>query len=202
MENSASVLLIDDHQVLLDGMRLLLSTRLPSTLILTASNLQKALQLEETPAAIVLDIKLPGINGLDGLALLRRKWPDTCVVVLSSQDDPATQQEALQRGASGFISKTEAGTLLAELIASLLAGQAPESCRKPGPAESSGTYLTPRQCEVLDLLCQGLANKVIARHLEISDNTVRRHLQDIFNFLGVSNRTEAVLEARRRKLVW
>lgn len=201
MENSACVLLIDDHQVMLDGMGLLLSPRLPSTPILTASNMQEALQLEETPAVIVLDIKLPGINGLDGLALLSRKWPGVRVLVLSTQDDPATRQEALQRGAAGFMSKTEAGTLLTDLVAGLLAGQAPEPCCEPLPAGPGGAYLTPRQCEVLDLLCQGLANKVIARHLNISDNTVRRHLQDIFNFLGVSSRTEAVVEARRCKLV-
>jgi len=195
---SPCILLIDDHAVLLDGLRMLLETRLDGVRVATAMSLSEAVMAETSPDAIVLDIKLSGINGLEGLASLRRKWPQARIVMLSSQDDMETRRQALERGAVEFISKSSPGERIVETVCNILDGQIPASQSSVGTAQP---YLTPRQCEVLDMLNQGLTNKMIAKRLVLSDNTVRRHVQDIFAYFDVSSRTEAVFEARRQGLV-
>ena len=197
---SPCILLIDDHAILLDGLRMLLEARLTGVRIVTASSLGDAIQVAKTPDMIVLDIKMPGVNGLEGLASLHRKWPQARIVMLSSQDDTNTREEALARGAAVFISKTEAGERVGDVICQLLQGEAPTAMPDNLPSKTQ-QYLTPRQCEVLDLLNQGLTNKMIAKKLSLSDNTVRRHVQDIFAFFSVTSRTEAVFAARRQRIV-
>lgn len=176
---------------------MLLEAKLDGVRVLTATSLSDAVANGAAPDVIVLDIKLSGVNGLEGLALLRRKWPDARIVMLSAQDDVDTRQQALARGAVGFVSKTEGGEQIVVAVLNALHGQASTQQVAPPGAQ----YLTPRQYEVLDLLNQGLTNKLIAKKLDLSDNTVRRHVQDIFTFFGVSNRTEAVFAARRQGLV-
>ncbi|MBE0506224.1 MAG: response regulator transcription factor [Marinospirillum sp.] len=193
------LLLIDDHRILIDGLRQTLLPRFKDLPIEAAGSVREALELDVQPSLLVLDIQLPGINGLDGLSLLRQRWPQARILVLSTLDDAQTRERALLLGAEGFVSKTEPASYLADLLEGILLDRRPLSRR--AVTTTGADYLTPRQCEVLDLLCCGQANKVIARHLGVSDNTVRRHLQDIFTFLGVNNRTEAVIEARRRGLV-
>jgi len=119
--------------------------------------------------------------------------------MLSSQSDTDTRQAALARGAAAFVSKSEVGSQISDVVVQLLHADAP-----PEPVASiapNRPYLTPRQCEVLDLMSQGLTNKTIAKKLSLSDNTVRRHLQDIFAFFGVTTRTEAVYGARQKGLL-
>lgn len=195
---SPCILLIDDHAILLDSMRMLLEARIDGAQVVAATSLSEAVIAEVMPDAIVLDIMLSGVSGLEGLASLQRKWPQARIVMLSSQDDTDTRQQALARGAVGFVSKIEAGEQIVEAIDNALRGVASVPQARPFTAQQ---YLTPRQCEVLDLLNQGLTNKVIAKKLALSDNTVRRHVQDIFAFFGVASRTEAVFAARRQGLV-
>jgi DNA-binding NarL/FixJ family response regulator len=196
--NSPCILLIDDHAILLEGLRMLLETKIDGVRVATASSLSEAIMMEAMPDAIVLDIMLSGVSGLEGVASLQRKWPQARIVMLSSQDDTDTRQRALARGAVGFVSKTEAGEQIVEAIYNALRGQVAVSQARACTVQQ---YLTPRQCEVLDLLNQGLTNKMIAKKLALSDNTVRRHVQDIFAFFGVASRTEAVFAARRQGLV-
>jgi DNA-binding NarL/FixJ family response regulator len=179
-------------------MRMLLEARIDGAQVVAATSLSEAVMAEAMPDAIVLDIMLSGVNGMEGLASLQRKWPQARIVMLSSQDDTDTRQQALARGAVGFVSKTEAGEQIVEAICHALRGQVAAPQARACAAQQ---YLTPRQCEVLDLLNQGLTNKVIAKKLALSDNTVRRHVQDIFAFFGVASRTEAVFAARRQGLV-
>ncbi|MBQ0747130.1 MAG: response regulator transcription factor [Marinobacter sp.] len=193
-------MLIDDHAILLDGLRMLLESRIESVHAVSAASLDEAIQVEAIPDVIVLDLKLPGVNGLEGISILQRKWPHARIVMLSSQDDLATQQLAMTRGAVAFISKTEVGDRIVDVVCRLLNDETPVSVTPPGTTDQP--YLTPRQCEVLDLLNLGLSNKMIAKRLQLSDNTVRRHVQDIFAFFGVSNRTEAVFTARRQGIVY
>lgn len=197
---SPCILLIDDHAILLDGLRMLLEAQITQMQVLTVNSLGESLQLDAMPDVIVLDIKLSGISGLEGLASLQRKWPKARVMMLSSQDDASTQQLALARGAAAFVSKAETGKRIVEVINNLLLGNITTLTPQP-TTPTAQQYLTPRQCEVLDFLNQGLTNKVIARKLNLSDNTVRRHVQDIFTFFCVASRTEAVFEARRQGIV-
>jgi DNA-binding NarL/FixJ family response regulator len=147
----------------------------------------------------LLDIKLNGLSGLEGIGLLQRQWPLTPILMLSSQTEPETVRLALERGAAGFLSKADTVEKMIDAIQQVLRGHF--SALAPAPPCTAQRRLTPRQCEVLELLHQGLSNKLIARHLTLSDNTVRRHVQDILEFFGVSNRSEAVYAAYHQGLI-
>jgi Response regulator containing a CheY-like receiver domain and an HTH DNA-binding domain len=110
----------------------------------------------------------------------------------------ATRQLALDRGAASFVSKAEPSDKIVGIIAKLQQGQ---TLPTESTTNSTQKFLTPRQYEVLDLLCRGLSNKLIARQLDLSENTVRRHNQDIFAFFQVASRTEAVFKAKQMGIV-
>lgn len=202
----AHILLIDDHAMFRSGLRMVLDANMRDVAVFEAGALNVALQgATSTPDVILLDIKLPGLSGVEGIALLKRKWPLATVLVLSSQDDPETVRLALARGAAGFVSKAESAEKIVETINIALCRQAPAPVSTAGGRDKNQPqplqHLTPRQCEVLDLLCQGMSNKLIARQLNLSENTVRVHVQAILEFLQVSSRSEATFAARRRGLV-
>ena len=194
------ILLIDDHAMFRSGLRMLLGVSLPTAEVHEAGSVNEAIHdAAAKPDVVLLDIQLPGLNGVDGIALLERRWPGVPVLMLSSQDEPEMVRRALARGAAGFVSKAETAERIVEAINQALRGQL-----APQPTESldtEGRQLTPRQREVLDLLWQGLSNKLIARRLGLSDNTVRRHVQDILEYFQVASRTEAVCAAHSRGLV-
>jgi DNA-binding NarL/FixJ family response regulator len=194
------ILLIDDHAMFRAGLSLVISTAIPGTNIFEAGSLNDA--ISNTPDGVdvvLLDIKLNGLSGLEGITLLKRKWPLVPVLMLSSQAEPETVRLALARGAAGFVSKAETADKIVDAIHLVLRGHFSE--RSPPVSSTIQRRLTPRQCEVLDLLHQGLSNKLIARQLSLSDNTVRRHVQDILEFFEVVSRAEAVFAARRQGLV-
>lgn len=196
---NTSILIIDDHDLYRSGLRAALSASMPNTGIFEAGSIDEAIRdTTTTPDAIVLDNRLPGLNGVEGIMLLRKKWPQVPVLMLSSQNDPETVSLAIERGAAGFVSKADAADKIVAAINLILRGQT--------VAPMTGGYhpqwrLTPRQCEVLDLLCQGLSNKLIAERLLLSENTVRVHVQAILGFLQVSSRSEAIFAARSRGLI-
>jgi DNA-binding NarL/FixJ family response regulator len=199
------IMLIDDHAMFRSGLRMVLHESLPDTEIIEAGTLNEAMQCAPDQLDVVLlDIKLPGLNGVDGIALIKRRWPQVPVLMLSSQDEPETVHMALARGATCFISKADTAERIVTLLEMVLRGdifaqldQANSGGNIPGMLQ----HLTPRQCEVLDLLCKGMSNKLIARELDLSENTVRGHVQAILGFLQVSSRSEAVFAARNRGLV-
>lgn len=197
---SKQILIIDDHAMFRSGLRMLIDAHLPGMEVIEAGSLSEATaNATATPGTVLLDIKLPGLNGVEGIALLRRKWPDVPVLVLSSQDDPDTVSQALSRGASGFVSKAETAERIVELLSAALEGRI-EQARVVQGAPAS-VRLTPRQLEVLELLSRGKSNKVIARDLSLSENTVRWHVQAILEQLQASSRSEAVFSARQVGLI-
>ena len=200
------VLLIDDHVLFRAGLRMVLNSGLENLEMAEASSLEEALRdTIEPPAVVLLDLKLRGLNGLEGMALLRRKWPQTAVVVLSSDSASLTVRSALERGAVAFVSKADSADSILTVIRQVLLGQ-PITTVQTLPPEVGGKVLTrqlltPRQCEVLDLLCQGHSNRVIGRRLNLSEHTVRGHVQALLSALQVSSRSEAGYAARRMGLV-
>jgi DNA-binding NarL/FixJ family response regulator len=200
------VLLIDDHALFRSGLSMVLRSGIADVQIVEAASLEQVMRDSiEAPAVVLLDIQLLGLNGLEGINLLKRKWPHVPIIMLSSDATPKTVKLALERGASAFVSKADTADNILALIGHVLRGQpmaSPHlSAELQGGQNMAQPRLTPRQCEVLDLLCQGLANKVIARRLDVSENTVRGHVQAILAFMQVSSRSEAVFEARHRGLV-
>jgi DNA-binding NarL/FixJ family response regulator len=196
--NNLHILLIDDHAIFRNGLRLLLDDGMPEVRVSEADSLEAVLCNETPPPDLVLlDIRLPGLSGLDGIALLKQRWPTTVVLILSGLDAPEAVSEALASGAAGHISKAEAADRILERIEVALGTLSLPAAE----AEAPGSQLTPRQREILNQLCIGLSNKLIARRLALSENTVRRHVQDILEHFHVESRAEAVFAARRRGIV-
>lgn len=198
------LLLIDDHTLFRSGIGMVLAASMKALEIFEAASLEQALQCpSDVIELVLLDVQLDGLNGLDGIALLKRKWPSAKVLVVSASQDTQVMQTALAKGAQGFISKSETPTRMLEVVAQLLAGEAsftgPD--RVQAHASDGSVRLTPRQCEVLDLVCQGLPNKTIGRRLNLSENTVRGHVQALLAALQVSSRSEAAFMARQLGLV-
>ena len=194
------ILLIDDHALFRSGLRLVLLAGLPDAQVLEAESLEQAVhEATEPPSLVLLDIQLKGVNGLEGLGLLRQRWPGVPVVMLSSSVEPETVRLALARGAAAFVSKAETADKIIAVIEQTL-GHSRKTAPQP-IEEASRPRLTPRQCEVLDLLCEGLSNKVIAKRMDLSEFTVRGHVQAVLSLLGVQSRSQATFAARRAGLI-
>lgn len=204
MADDARVFLVDDHALFRSGLRMVLAQGVPGLQIDEGASLEDAMQHEgPAPDVVLLDIRLRGLSGLEGVGMLRRKWPHARVVMLSSESTQEVVRQATERGAVAFMSKAETPERMLAVIEPLLRGDS-QAINPPVPPAAPGgerQRLTPRQCEVLDLMCQGLSNKAIGRRLALSENTVRGHVQATLAFLRVSSRSEAAFEARRQGLV-
>jgi DNA-binding NarL/FixJ family response regulator len=207
-QNSAlapRVLIADDHPLYCDALRAVVPQACPGADISEANSQEQVLS---TVAAgrefglVLLDLNLPGATGLSCLTALKKAAPTTPIVVVSAVSDPKIMQDAIMGGASAFIPKSAPGQVLINALRVILAGGtymptgivAALRGADGGPARNE---LTLRQRRVLELLSTGLSNKRIARALDISEITVKAHVTAIFRKLGVSNRVQAGLEARR-----
>lgn len=206
----ARILLVDDHALFRTGLRMVLTTGNPQLEVSEAASLEEAMSVPlHEPEVVLLDIQLHGLNGIEGIALIKRRWPSAAVVMLSSDTGPRNAAMALERGAATVVSKASTADHILQVIDQARRGEEfarPETraFARQGPelaALSPAQRLTPRQTEVLDLLCQGLSNKVIGRRLHLSENTVRGHVQAVLAALEVSSRSEAGFAARRLGLV-
>jgi DNA-binding NarL/FixJ family response regulator len=173
--------------------------------------------LPQVPDLVLLDIKLQGLNGLECMPVFQRKWPKVPIIMLSSMDDAASVQLALDRGAAAFVSKAESSEKIVAVALNVLHQRATlaGSASSAGPVSGQLLHssqsspfglgprpvLTPRQAEVLNLLCQGLPSKTIGRRLDLTENTVRWHVQTVLGLLNVTSRTEAAFMARRHGLI-
>lgn len=201
---------MDDHVLFRAGMRLILAEGLPfAPRMEEAGSLTEALAIPGEVQLVLLDIQLPGVNGVQGLALLKRRWPQAAIVMLSAQEDRALIQEALRRGAAAFLSKSAPPSKIVELVmaaaeARKLVGDVvlEEAVEQGMPlAMPQGSDLSPRQLEVLLLMCEGISNKAIGRKLFVSENTVRSHVAAVLKFFSASTRVEAVMAAQKSGMV-
>jgi len=198
------ILLVDDHALFRSGLRMVLAAGIAGLEVAEAASLEEALRTAmQEPALVLLDIQLQGLNGLEGIALVQRKWPHALVVILSSELSPQKVRLAIERGAAAFVSKAEPVDKILAVIGQLRQGLpvAAAGLEAADRAANAQPLLTPRQSEVLDLMCQGLSNKLIGRRLNLSENTVRGHVQAVLAALQVSSRSEAGFAARQRGLV-
>ncbi|HEX2747643.1 MAG TPA: response regulator transcription factor [Verrucomicrobiales bacterium] len=163
-----------------------------------------------TPDVILLDVDLPGINGITAIRGIKALAPDTSVVMLTVFDDQQKIYEAIGAGASGYLLKTSTEEEIAEAVRLAVEGGAPVHRKVAGSVwqmfakmtgQGSDCGLTPRETEILRDAAQGLANKEIAQRRSMSTHTVDAHLRRIYQKLGVHTRTAAVAVALRRRLV-
>ena len=194
-----AILIIDDHALFRSGIMSMLSTAFNRVLIHGCASLHEALAADDvTPTIVLLDIQLPGIGGLEGMSLLRQRWPLARIVVVSALDLPDTVSAALAQGACAFLSKTDRPDRMMTVLREML--DRPASANPPVGAAVCPS-LTPRQAEVLILVGRGLSNKVIGRRLGLSEHTVRGHVQGLLSVLGVTRRAEAVFKAQQLGLL-
>jgi DNA-binding NarL/FixJ family response regulator len=203
------LLIVDDHPVLREGLAALLRQAWPDIALLQAADAAEGFALADAHPEldiVILDLMLPGMDGLSALAEFGRRRPDTPVLVLSSSEDPRDARRALDQGALGYLPKSASqSTLVAairlvmngelyipSLMMTALGGDKPP----PIPAAASGADLTQRQIDVLRLLSEGQSNKAIARALQLSEKTVKVHVGAIFRALQVANRTQAANAGR------
>lgn len=208
------ILIVDDHEVVRQGLRMFLETDPEMEIVGEADNGERAVALAEllAPDVILIDMLMPVMGGIEAIGLLRARLPETEIVAMTSVLEEATVIGAVRAGAIGYLLKTTAADALCQAIHAAAAGQvrlAPEAAallmrevRQPGAAPSNGVdALTERETEVLKLLAQGQANKEIAVSLGIGDKTVKTHVSNVLAKLGVQSRTQAALQAARAGLV-
>ena len=195
------ILIVDDHALFRAGLALLLARLGQDVDVVEAGRVDEALALAQAAppdfALVLLDLNLPGMTGLEGLRSVRQAFPDSAVVVLSGLESVEAMREARVKGAQGYLVKTGAPDAMLDALREVLGGGTHFPAIEPAEHAPSDTRLTPRQREILQLLCEGRTNKEIASELGMSDNTVRTHLMHVFRALGVRTRTEAALAARR-----
>mgnify|MGYP005845436109 CR=1 FL=1 len=209
---SIRILLADDHKIVREGTRQLLEQSDDLIVVAEAATGEAAVRLceELRPDVVVMDVHLPGINGIEATKLIRSKYPLIRVVVLSAYDDDRYVFPLLDAGANGYLLKTTSGANLADAIRSAFKGEMVLDPQISGKVISRlahvRTYragampegLTERELDVLRSVARGKSNKEIGEALGISTNTVQVHLRNIFGKLGVGDRTEAVAYAIRQ----
>jgi DNA-binding NarL/FixJ family response regulator len=196
-----TLLIIDDHQIYLDGLEMIILQSLPDASILKAYNeaTAKAVVNQRNDIdLILLDLDLQSQNGLDIWHSLKQAVGPLPVAILSASTHLADIQRCQQSGALGFINKSIDNNSLVTAIKSMLNGE----LYFPYNLNSlPNIQLTPRQKQVLNLLSEGLPNKTICRKLDMSEATVKTHLRTIFSILDVSTRTQCVNVANKLQLI-
>lgn len=209
------LILADDHVMLRQGTLVMLAREPDLTVVGEANDGAEAVRLAETlrPDVVVMDVRMPGMNGIEATRQIRARLPSVQVLVLTAHDDDEYVFALLEAGANGYLLKTAPVSELVKAIRIVASGEsamAPSivrklvnrvSGRKAAQPDDEFEALTGREMEVLKLLAQGMTNKQIADTLIISDRTVQTHLSNIFGKLGVNSRTEAILIAMKRNLL-
>lgn len=198
-----TVLLVDDHPLVRSGLAGLLSAH-PEIVVVgeAADGIEAVLKADElSPAVILMDISMPGIDGIEATRRLADAGFAGAVLMLTSFSDKVRVTEALKAGAIGYLLKDcEPGEVVSAIRAAAN-GHSPLDPRVAGallPSRTAapGADLSAREREVLDLVAEGLANKQIARRMGITERTVKVHLGNVFRRIGVADRTSAALWAR------
>ncbi len=203
------ILLADDHDVVREGLRMFLSIDPELRIVGEAADGAEVIHLARQlrPDVILMDLLMPGMDGITAITILRKEQPETEILVLTSVIESEAVVRAVKAGAIGYLLKDTKAAELRKAIKAAAAGQvqlAPQASSflmrnvQTPPAHEAPTA---REMEVLQLLAQGRSNKEIARILHIGEDTVKSHVGHIFAKLGVQSRTQAVLSAMRLGLV-
>ena len=205
MTQKITVLLADDHALVRRGFRRLLEDDSSIAVVGEASNGEEAVRLaaELTPRVVVMDAAMPGMSGLAATRAIRATARDTAILMLSMHSEETLVRQALEAGARGYILKNALDLDLAAAVKRVAAGETvlDPGVVRPAPPAGGRTGLTPRELEVLQLICQGLSNREIAARLTLSVNTVAVHRANIMNTLGVHKTAELVAYAIKNGLV-
>jgi len=212
------ILLVDDQRLMREGLRILLELEPGLEIAGEATNGQEALDLyaEIEPDVVLMDVRMPGMDGVEATWRLRERWPSALVIILTTFDDDEYVFEGLRAGARGYLLKDVSGHDLADAVRTVAAGGAliePSVARRVvaefarmappvrQPDEGLAEPLSDREREILQLVAQGFTNREIADRLSLAQGTVKNYVTTILQKLGARDRTQAALRARELGLL-
>ncbi len=205
MSDTIRIMIVEDHTVVRQGFIALLRLVDGFQIVAETANGEEAVRLYEShrPDVTLMDLRLPGMSGVESITKIRQKYPEAAIVVLTTFDGDEDIYRALQAGARGYLLK---GMDSDELIDSIRTVHRGKSRIPPAVAERlaerfAGQELTTRETEVLRLIVAGKSNKEIAEALFISESTVKTHINNLLSKLGVTDRTQAATTALQRGIV-
>ncbi len=211
MPDPIRVLLVDDQRLMRDGLRTLLELESDLEVVGEAGDGQQAVQVyaELKPNVVLMDIRMPTMNGVEATSRLCQDWPDANIIILTTFDDDKYVFEGLRAGAKGYLLKDVSGEELATAVRAVAGGNAllsPSVARRVlsqfaglGPAKAEAALpepLSDRELEILQLIAQGLSNPEIAARLFLAEGTVKNYVSNILQKTDTRDRTQAALKAK------
>lgn len=204
-DETTSVLIVDDHPLLREGVAAVLEAEVDITVVGEARDGAEAVTLFEQlrPDIVLMDLQMPGTDGVDAIGAIKALAPDARIIVLTTYAGDVRALRALKAGASGYLLKSSLRRELIDTIRTVRGGQRylhPQVAHDIA-VNAIGDPLSEREIDVLRFVAGGLANKAIARALSLSEDTVKGHMRSIFAKLDVTDRTQAVTVAHRRGII-
>jgi len=205
-DHHISVLLVDDHSLVRRGFRRMLEDEADIRVVGEASDGEEAVKLARSlkPQVIVMDCALPGMSGLQAMRKILQSLPETLILMLSMHTEETWVRQAIDAGARGYVLKNAMDLELSSAIRRLVKGETVldgQLSKQQALKGERNAGLTPREVEILQLICDGKSNKEIANQLELSANTVAVHRANIMDALGIHKTAELVVYAIRNGLV-
>jgi len=217
MPETIRVLLVDDQRLMRDGLRILLELESDLEIVGEAEHGEAAIEgyRLHSPDVVLMDIRMPGINGVEATRRIKSTWPEARILILTTFDDDEYVFEGLRAGALGYLLKDVSGSDLANAIRTVASGGAliePSVARKVvaefarlTPTSSTlknlADPLSAREIEILKVLARGYTNKEIAAHLHLAEGTVKNYVTSILSKIGARDRTQAALRAQELGLL-
>ena len=202
---SIRLMVVDDHQIVRQGLVALLNTEPGLTVVAEATNGQQAVELfrQQRPDVTLMDLRLPVLGGVEATKTIRQEFPTARIIVLTTYDGDEDIYRALQAGAQSYLLKGVSFDELLEAIRTVHAGarRIPAVVAERLAERMAGQELTGRELQVLELIVKGRSNKEISSELAISEATVKSHINSLLSKLGVSDRTQAATSALQRGIV-
>lgn len=199
------LLVVDDHHVVRSGLAASLGLEDDLVVVAEAGSGEEAVAQfrEHRPDVVLMDVRLPGANGIAAVAAMRREWPDARVLMFTTFDSEEDIYRAMQAGARGYLLKSAPRDELLAAIRAVAGGarHLPAALAQRLAGRISTPEVSEREREVLQLMARGKANKEIAAALGISEETVKRHASNLFVKMGVADRAQATSEGIRRGLI-
>jgi two-component system NarL family response regulator len=204
-QNGIRVMLVDDHPAFRKGMAALIESEPDLSVVGQTGDGREALQIyrETKPDVVLMDLRLPGMGGVEAILAIRKEFPDARVIVLTTFDMDEDIFRAIQSGAKSYLLKDTPDDELSETIRAVHAGQQvlPPKVADRLAVRQRRADMSEREMEVLQLLIKGRSNKEIGSSLFVCEDTVKAHLKSLFSKLGVHDRTEAAISAIRHGIV-
>ncbi len=203
--DSIRILAVDDHALLRDGIASLVNSQADMRVVAEASSGREAIDRfrEHRPDVTLMDLRMPDMDGIDAMTEIIREFPDARIVVLTTYSGDALIARALKAGAKGYLLKGSLRKELLDTIRSVYAGRkriAPEVAMQVAD-HATDSLLTLREIDVLQLIAEGNANKIVADRLAVTEDTVKAHVRNILSKLGANDRTHAVTIALKRGII-